>query len=133
MGEIPQLILSKLNLVDFLYFSINYVSTDRTHIELSCPKEIEGTWSKDALIRIMEILLSNAIKYRQVDGVIKMKAGKIQDDIVAITVHNDGYAVLLKDPENILNYLKCGQMPSKTPVPGNRLNNSESFDSCIRG
>jgi signal transduction histidine kinase len=133
VGEIPQLTLSNFNLHDVLQLSINYVSTDRTHIELSCPKEIEGIWSRDALIRIMENLLSNAIKYGKAEGLITVMAEKRHNQEVAITVHNIGKSIPLEDQENILNYLKRSQTPTKTQGWGIGLTTVKVLTQALGG
>lgn len=133
VGEIPQLTLNNFNLHEVLQLSINYVSNDRKHIELSCPKEIEGTWSRDALIRIMENLLSNAIKYGKADGVVTIKAEKLQDEKVAIIVHNDGNPIPPEDQKNILKYLKRGQMPKQTSGWGIGLTTVKVLTQALGG
>lgn len=59
------------------------------HIKIETQGEIKGVWSSDALTRILENLLSNAVSYGDAEATITVRLRRREDRLL-ISVHNEG-------------------------------------------
>jgi signal transduction histidine kinase len=100
-GEKLPLRLSDFNLCEVIISTINNLSTVHGERFITfVPSEINGRWDSNAIQRVIENLVSNAIKYGDPQTPIWISA-KLIDEIVQITIRNEG-APLTADEQKLI-------------------------------
>lgn len=69
---------------------------------LKCEKELHGFWDQEAVRRILENLLGNAVKYGSENSVITLEL-KSDEDFIEISVHNRGNSISEKDQTSLFD------------------------------
>jgi signal transduction histidine kinase len=113
-GTSPHLVLTQCHLKTTLKKALSYLPQYDTRIALFCSEEIYGQWNEDALIRIIENLVTNAIKYGDRKRPVSIKARE-EDKIVSIEVHNWGNEIPSDEQEGLF---KLFTRSSKVIHPG---------------
>ena len=65
--------------------------------------QISGHWDPSLLIRAIDNLLQNAIKYGDSSSVIRLKASSQHADYVAVAVHNEGEPIPTEKQSSLFN------------------------------
>lgn len=79
-----------------------YLISDLNQIELTCDENIVGYWDPDAINRIFDNLINNALKYGDKTEPVNVSC-ETKGERVLIKVHNSGDPISLKDQGAIFN------------------------------
>ncbi|HXH73644.1 MAG TPA: PAS domain-containing sensor histidine kinase [Bacteriovoracaceae bacterium] len=80
------------------YFSALY--TDNVKVNYRVSGEVTGVWSKDALQRIIENLMNNALKYGDGNSALTVSLEGLKDKVI-MTIHNFGPPISTRDQKKI--------------------------------
>jgi len=77
----------------------------RGMIRFECPEVIRGYWDGDALRRLAENLIGNAIKYGKTGIPIQVHLKKVDGETV-FSVHNEGDPISVEDQKTLFNQFR---------------------------
>lgn len=108
---------SVFNIVNLAQKTINnFIDIHGDKFLLEGREEIIGNWSFLAIRRILENLITNAVKYGDNSSPIKIKIDEF-DQHVIITIHNWGQPISVDDQKTIFDYF---QRSSKAEISGQK-------------
>ena len=78
---------------------------------------VTGWWDRDAIKRVLENLLSNALKYGAPDAVIRIKVDAMHGRML-LTVHNEGDAIPKEELESIFQVFRRAEAAKESEKRG---------------
>lgn len=87
-------------------------------IEVNAPDELVITADQDGLMRILNILMDNAIKFSKPGGNILIQARKLDDGACEISVRDAGIGVAETELAGIFSKVQQGERSEKSATPG---------------
>ncbi|HXH32596.1 MAG TPA: HAMP domain-containing sensor histidine kinase, partial [Bacteriovoracaceae bacterium] len=117
-GDKISLNLQECNLTKLTYeVCLELSSMHGDHIKVISKKEIKGFWDSSALIRVLENLITNALKYGEVSSMVTIFLEEIENRI-QIKVHNFGKVIELPDQSNLFEQFHRASSAVKGTVQG---------------
>lgn len=104
------------DLVDGVIKSTTIPSAKQVIFKNDTPKNMEISADRTYTANVITNLIENAIKYSGEDVTIEINAERI-DDVIAVTVADNGFGIALSDQNKIFNRFYRGSA-SKTDIPG---------------
>lgn len=103
-GQTLPLIMKKCNLASITEKCVERTRELYPHVTLNYRSdgELTGVWSKDGLIRIIENLISNAIKYGSIEEAITVVVSGNEKSVTMI-IHNYGEPIPQKEQKRIFD------------------------------
>jgi len=110
-GEGMMLTFTEMN----LFSDIQTISEEASEIytekiNFECPdEELNGVFDATAIRRLLENLITNAVKYGESGKPITLKVVKENSQYLNLTVHNHGTPIPMEKQEEIFNFLRHGK------------------------
>lgn len=102
-GQLPELEFGPVNLCDITeYVRREQISMHGDRFDFKCMGNVEGHWNEHGIIRVLENLLSNGIKYGAANATVALLVAD-EGDTVRISVHNVGNPIPEAEQRNLFD------------------------------
>ena len=97
-----------------------YIQTLHVQMSLQLDQVPEGSCDEEAIGRVVENLISNAVKFSPKEGVVGVRLG-LEGETLVLEVENQGLGIPLEEQERLFQPFQRGRSAERRGVPGTGL------------